>query len=155
MMTPPRTSLDLRTPAVNTRLEPDPARLAGLLVRTWIEVRAGRRPASQLAPLVTPTMLRRLRIVSRRGQGPVVVPNVRRVTATYPTAGVCEAVVTVTWPSQRVSAVAVRLEAHDGRWRAVELTAPESGYTPAPSWSPDQSPAPAPRRSRQAAPLPA
>lgn len=135
MMNRRRTTLDPINPATNTRLDPDPARLAGLLVRTWIEVRAGRRPPSQLAPLVTPAVLARLRTLGRRRHSLAVMPQIRRVTATYPVAGVCEAVVTVTWPSQRVSAVAVRLELHDGRWRAAELTAPESGYAPAPSWS--------------------
>lgn len=119
-------------PARNTSLSPDPGRLAAVLVRAWTEVRCGRRAALQLAPLVAPPVLAQLqRTWPRRAREQ---PTVRRVTTQQPTPDVCEAVVTLTWAGQRVSAVAVRLERIHGRWWAVEVTAPESrGRTPRPS----------------------
>ena len=111
-------------PARNTALSPDPGRLAAVLVRAWAEVRCGRRPALQLAPLLAPSVLEQLQ--RSRPCRPSQQPTVRRVTTQQPTPEVCEAVVTLTWAGQRVSAVAVRLERVHGRWLAVELTAPES-----------------------------
>jgi hypothetical protein len=107
---------------------PDPARLAGLLTRTWLEIRAGRRPLAQLAPLVTPAVRRRLAadLRRRRARATSGPPRVRRVVAATPAAGVCEAVVLVEHDG-RTTAVAVRLERRRGRWRAVDLTAPEDG----------------------------
>lgn len=106
---------------------PGPARLAGLLARAWLEVRDRRRPLAQLAPLLAPAVRRRLeaqvRPPGRAGTGRV---RVRRVTATSPSAGVCEAVVVVD-DDVRATAIAVRLERHRGAWRAVELAAPEAG----------------------------
>ncbi len=115
-------------PARNTSLSPDPARLAAVLVRAWAEVRCGRRPALQLAPLLAPPVLAQLQ--RSRPRRPSEQPTVRRVTTQQPTPEVCEAVVTLTWAEQRVSAVAVRLERVHGRWVAVEITAPESRGRP-------------------------
>lgn len=112
----------------NTRLAPDPTRLAGLLVRVWLETRFGRRDVTQLAPLVSPALLLRLREPAPVRDGPL--PTIRRITSSEPIDGVCEAVVTLTWPSQRVTAVAVRLEQRQGQWRAVELRPPEAGMRP-------------------------
>lgn len=111
-------------PARNTSLSPDPARLAAVLVRAWAEVRCGRRPALQLAPLVAPAVLAKLQ--RSRPHRPSQQPTVRRVTTQQPTPDVCEAVVTLSWAGQRVSAVAIRLERMHGRWQAVDITAPES-----------------------------
>ncbi|MFA9445097.1 Rv3235 family protein [Egicoccus sp. AB-alg6-2] len=108
---------------------PDPRRLARLLVRVWLEVRAGVRPLAQLEPLVTPVVYRRLagQLLPSRTSKPVA--RVVAVRGCSPAAGVCEAAVTVT-DGVRTTAVAVRLERHLGRWRAVELTAPEAGLGP-------------------------
>jgi hypothetical protein len=90
---------------------PDPARLAGLLVRTWLEVRAGRRPLEQLAPLVTPAVLRRLSCqLPRRPQPSAPIPEIRSVRASYPSPNACEASITLAGVSQRITALAVRLE---------------------------------------------
>ena len=109
----------------------DPRRLAGMLARTWLEVRTGRRPLAQLSPLVAPAVRRRLawqlaQPSATRTAHPV---RVRRIDADDPGTDVLEAAVIVE-QAERVTAIAVRLERHLGRWRAVELTAPEAGLRP-------------------------
>lgn len=129
---------DVRTgeaPRGNDRTGPDLTRLAGVLTRAWLEARCGHRPIAQLEPYVAPTVMARLRHQTAR-QRRRPVPSVRRVTARQPAPGVCEAVVTVTWDSGRVTSVAIRLERQHGRWRAVEITPPESGLRPAASTTP-------------------
>ncbi len=110
---------------------PDPDRLARLLVQVWLEVQHGRRPFSQLSPLVTPALRRRL--FAQLPRRPVLggAPRIRvaRVIACFPASDVFEASVLVE-QDERTTAVAVRLERHRGAWRAVELTAPEQGLTP-------------------------
>lgn len=115
---------------------PDPARLAGLLVRLSAEVAAGRRPLRQLEPLLAPTLARRLMVALRlSATRPQEEPIVRRVLADPPTpSGAVEATVLIE-RGGRLSAVAVRLERHHGAWRATELTAPEAGYAPLPTRS--------------------
>lgn len=117
---PPRGTRRGDTPA------PRPEGLAALVVGIWLEVRAGLRPLRQLEPLVTPVVHRRLaqQMPGVRDLAPPA--RVSRVRACSPSGGVCEAAVTVT-ANGRTTAVAVRLERHLGRWRAVELTAPEAG----------------------------
>lgn len=107
---------------------PRPQAMAALLVGVWLEVRAGLRPLRQLEPLVTPVVYRRLgqQMPSVRELAPPA--RVSRVRACSPGVDVCEAAVTVS-AGGRTTAVAVRLERHLGRWRAVELTAPEAGLT--------------------------
>lgn len=122
------------------RTAPDPQRLAGLLVRVWLEVRAGRRPLPQLEPLVAPVVYRRL-ADQLTGPRDLAVARVGRVHACTISDDVCEAAVTI-HHAERTTAVAVRLERHLGLWRAVELTAPESGLAPLataslpPGWRP-------------------
>lgn len=115
---------------------PDPAGLAALLARTWLEVRAGRRPLSQLEPLVAPAVHRRLasQLPRRAWADHHPAIRVRRVVATTPQSDVCEATVLVD-QDDRTTAIAVRLERHRGAWRAVELTAPEAGLPPLPTAS--------------------
>ena len=107
---------------------PDPARLAALLARTWLEIRARRRPLTQLEPLLSPAVRRRLASqVAGAGDTRSLAPaRVRTVWTTAPEPSVCEAVVLVAQEG-RITAIALRLERHRGRWRAVELAAPESG----------------------------
>ncbi len=113
----------------------DPARVAGLLVAAWTEVRRGQRPLHQLHPLLSPATRRRLAAqILPRATSPAPPTRVRKVITRHPDAQVCEAVVLVE-TDRRVTAVAVRLERHLGRWRAVELTAPESGLTALPTSS--------------------
>jgi hypothetical protein len=125
---PSRRPLDLRPPG------PDPARLAGLLVRVWLEVRAGRRPIAQLAPLVAPAARRRLAAQLTRPVGVAVTARVRTVRTFAPGPDAWEACVLVD-QGGRTTAVAVRLERHRGAWRAVELTAPEAGLPALPTAS--------------------
>jgi hypothetical protein len=115
---------------------PDPGRLASLLVRVWLEVRAGRRPLSQLAPLVAPAACRRLaaQLPTVHELHPAPIPRVRTVVARHPARDVCEAVVLAEGEA-RTTAFAVRIERHRGVWRAVELTAPEVGLRPLPTSS--------------------
>lgn len=107
---------------------PRPEALAALLVGVWLEVRAGLRPLRQIEPLVTPVVYRRLGLQMPRVRELAPPGRVSRVRACSPGDDVFEAAVTVT-AGGRTTAVAVRLERHRGRWRAVELTAPEAGLT--------------------------
>ena len=111
---------------------PDPERLARLLVRVWFEVQAGRRPFSQLAPLVSPALRRRLLSqLPRRhpGRPPLPAATIRRVVVDCPRDEAYELCVLVE-RADRVTAVALRLERRHGAWRAVDMTAPESGLQP-------------------------
>jgi hypothetical protein len=123
---------------------PEPSRLAGLLARAWLEVRARRRPLGQLAPHLAPAVVRRLAVqIAPVGDDSAAQPaRVRRVTATRPSATACEAVVIVE-QGERTTAIAVRLERHHGAWRATELAAPEAGL-PALRTSSCPSPRPSP-----------
>lgn len=120
---PPR----VQTPATSLP-GPEPARLAGFLARAWLEVRARRRPLEQLAPHLSPAVRRRLatQIVGPDARLAHQTVRVRRVVASAPCPRVYEAVVVIT-QGGRTTAIAVRLEHHRGRWRAVELAAPEAG----------------------------
>ncbi len=123
-------------PADRRPPDPDPARLAAVLARAWLEVHAGRRSLTQLRPLLSPATYRRLTAQLRTtppaasGDG----PHVRRVVSTHPVPDACEATVLIERDG-RLSAIAVRLERHRGAWRAVELTAPEAGLPPLPTRS--------------------
>lgn len=106
-----------------------PGRVAGLLVLVLAEVRAGRRPFRQLEPLLSPALRRRLAVQTPPRSRPV--PHdiaIRKIVVRHPDPEACEVVVLVQ-RGRRVTAVAVRLERHLGRWRAVDLTTPEAGLT--------------------------
>lgn len=121
--------LDQRPP------NPSPEGLAHLLVQAWLEVRSGRRPLSQLDPLVAPAARRRLAAqLPSRPDHTLPVGRVQRVRSYAPTRDACEASVVVR-RGERTTAFAVRLERHRGIWRAVELTAPEAGLAPLPTAS--------------------
>jgi hypothetical protein len=116
---------------------PDPVRLAGLLARAWLEVRAGHRPLAQLTPLVSPAARRRLAAQLSTAPAPRHVgppPRVRRLIDFAPAAGVREVTVLIDHAG-RTTAIAVRMERHRGTWRAVELAAPEAGLPPLPTAS--------------------
>ena len=113
----------------------DPVRIAAMLVAAWSEVRSGQRPFGQLTPLLSPAARRRLAIqVPPRSPATRRRVRVHKVIARRPHPDACEAVVLVQRDA-RITAIAVRLERHLGRWRAVELTAPESGLTALPTAS--------------------
>lgn len=110
--------------------KPDPVRLAELLVVTWLEVLAGHRPITQIRPLLAPALYRQLcDQLKPRSVGSQPATRVRAVFSCSPSATTLEASVLVE-QRQRVTALAVRVERHQGMWRAVELTAPEAGLRP-------------------------
>lgn len=141
----PRGTATARPGGASAGQRPNPASLARVLVAVWIDVVDGLRPMAQLVDHVAPALERRLtaQLVTRQGPGtrrptngsvaqtprgasPGERPRVRTVRLQTPTMTTVETVVLVE-RSGRVSAYAVRLERHDEAWRAVELTAPESG----------------------------
>lgn len=105
------------------RAGPDPARLAGLVARLFLEVERGRRPLAQLEPLMTRDLFARLRAalppVSERSAPSSVV-------AVYacPGGDRCDAAVVVR-RGARVGSLAVRLERRGQVWRIAELARPE------------------------------
>lgn len=115
-------------------------RFVAWLVRAVHEVTAGVRPYPQVAPLLAPTLARRLTLqLRRREHRPAAELTVRRVLLDPPTpTGALEGTAIVEHGG-RVRALAVRLEQHRDVWRATELTAPEAGL-------PALSTASAPRR---------
>ena len=117
-------------------LGPDPIRLAGLLARAWMEVRAGHRPVAQLDGLISPAARRRLRHQLPPAGAPRPSGHVRiaRLIGSAPAPGVREVAVLVEH-EQRLTAIAVRMERHRGSWRATELTAPEAGLRALPTSS--------------------
>ncbi|MEX2324714.1 MAG: Rv3235 family protein [Nitriliruptoraceae bacterium] len=119
-----------RQPSRRRPAKPDPARLAELVVATWLEVRAGRRPLSQIRALFAPALYRQLCGQLEPVRSGVVLPSrIRSVFSCSPTPATFEASVLVEQP-QRVTAIAVRIERHQGVWRVVEMTAPEAGLRP-------------------------
>ena len=115
-----------QTPAT----DPDPVRLAGVLARAWFEIQSGRRPLHQLAPLLSPAIRRRMAGQLAPAEAPpTAIPRIHKILPSAPKAGVREVVVLIDH-HERISALAVRMERHRGRWRAVELTAPEAGLEP-------------------------
>lgn len=137
MNLPSSPSIGTRRPPPGRPPGPDPVRLAGLLARAWLEVRAGHRPLSQLTPLISPAARRRLQ--SQVAEAPAArhigpPPRVRRLIDFTPAADVREVTVLLDHAG-RTTAIAVRMERHRGAWRAVELTAPEAGLPPLPTAS--------------------
>lgn len=110
---------DTRPPAA-----PDPERLVALVARVFLEVEAGRRPLSQLEPLLAPSLYARLRRSTHRPhrcRGPVEVRSTG-VSRTGP--DTCDAAVVVR-RGARAGSLALRLERRGGAWRVVELARPE------------------------------
>lgn len=123
------------TPLTTRPVGDAPGRVAGLLVLAWAEVRAGQRPLRQLEPLLSPAIRRRLAVQAPPRRPPIhQAISIRKVVVRHPSPQACEAVVLIE-RDRRVTAVAVRLERHLGRWRAVDLTAPEAGLTALPTAS--------------------
>lgn len=132
-MTTPRRS----APADSSRrIDPDRERLAAAVALLYLEVEAGRRPAEQIRGLVSPAVYERLRVRTRtravapdrRRTGPAR-GAIRAVHTSVPAPDAFEASVVVT-NQHRVSAIALRMEHHLGRWRVVEVSRPEDGEPP-------------------------
>jgi hypothetical protein len=122
----PATPVVPRLPfALRGRSLPDPGPWGHRLLVILIESAGGRRPLSQLATLLSYSVLRGIGADFERN-AQAGTPHwlhragVRSVRATEPSAGVAELCATVQ-TGERVRAVAMRLEARDGRWRCTRL----------------------------------
>lgn len=101
----------------------DPARLARLVALVFLEVEAGRRPFSQLEPLLAPALALRLQTRCRLRCAPCA-GSVLAVAITELDEDRLEASAVVD-RGGRVGALALRLERHLGSWRIAELARPE------------------------------
>jgi hypothetical protein len=104
---------------------PDPALWGRRLLVGILEAASGKRPLQQLAGLMSPSVALGLRADLERS-GDLRRPHwtqaasVRSTRATEPREGVAEVCATVQH-GPRVRAVALRAEAHQGRWRCTRL----------------------------------
>jgi hypothetical protein len=104
---------------------PDPARWGRRLLVGMIETAAGRRPLRQLAAMLSPSVTRGLG-TDFDTAAKLGTPHwlhratVRSLRVSEPADGVAELCATVD-TDRRVRAVALRLEAHHGRWRCTRL----------------------------------
>ncbi|MBW3621520.1 MAG: hypothetical protein KY461_14850 [Actinobacteria bacterium] len=120
--------------------DPDPERLVAAVARAVLEVEVGRRPLSQLEPVLSPAVVGRLAVrddrirrTAKTLRSPLVGPDattVVRVLGQRPSEDAFEAVVLVR-RFGRVLAVAMRAERYRGSWRIVELARPEDAPAPA------------------------
>jgi hypothetical protein len=104
---------------------PEPAPWGQRLLVGIIETAGGRRPLQQLDRSLSPAVLRGLRgdfdrAVRTGRRHWTHAATVRSVRASEPAPGVAELSATLR-TAGRVRAVAMRLEAHDGRWRCTLL----------------------------------
>lgn len=104
---------------------PNPGRWARHLAQALVEVLAGARCASQLSPLASLPVLEHLeratgRFGRRPGRAPAQRPTISSVRVALPHHGVAEVCAVIdTGPRRR--AMALRLEARDGRWLCTAL----------------------------------
>jgi hypothetical protein len=110
---------------VRTNGLPDPAQWGRRLLIGIVETAAGKRPLQQLAALLSPSVASGLgadfeRAALRRRPHWIHACAVRSVRAAEPADGVAELCATVQ-AGPRVRAIAMRLEARDGRWRCTRL----------------------------------
>lgn len=112
---------------------PDPALVLPALARLVTEVLAGRRPLSQVAPMMTPAVVVRLAARLQQHYRSDVVPTdrvlVQHAAACWVHDRACEGVVTID-DGQRTTALAIRIEHYDGRWRVAEVAGPEFEVAP-------------------------
>ena len=107
------------------RTLPDPAGWAHRLLVGIIETAGGRRPLQQLSAMLSPAVATGLaadfeRAAQRNAAHWTHAATVRSVHASEPADGVAELSATVL-AARRVRAVALRLEARDGRWCCTRL----------------------------------
>ena len=124
--TRPRMRGDATAPAGGDRL----ARMARGFVTLFLEVEAGRRPRSHLAPLLTPMLYARLCEVWVRGGAPGTVVTVR--VAGRSADGVD--VVAMVRRGGRYGAVALQLVASKRGWLVGDVALPEHGPLPLPAY---------------------
>ena len=103
---------------------PDPTPLCCAMVQAAVEGLRGVRPLAQLTRWVSPEvydrLLLRAELVQRAGTAQAARAGIRRIRVFRIGDDVAEATVVVD-DGPRVRAVAVRLETHRGRWRAVAM----------------------------------
>jgi Family of unknown function (DUF6459) len=104
---------------------PDPALWGRRLLVGMIESAGGRRPLQQLVGLLSPSIAHGLRAdfdraAQHRRPHWTHAATVRSIRASEPREGVAEVCATMQ-VSGRVRAVALRAEAHQGRWRCTRL----------------------------------
>ncbi|HEX9766384.1 MAG TPA: Rv3235 family protein [Nitriliruptorales bacterium] len=113
--------------------QPEPVTVLPTLARLVMEVLAGRRPLGQIAPLLSPAVAARLadrvRGQYRSGEAPSDRVRVRHAASCWVSPAACEGVVTVQH-ADRTTALAIRIERHDGRWRVAEIAGPEFAWRP-------------------------
>lgn len=114
-----------KPPAALPRTLPDPVTWGRRLLIGIIETAGGRRPLQQLAAMLSPGVAAGLgadfeRAAQRRTPHWTHAAVVRSVHASEPAEGVAELNATVQ-AGRRVRAVALRLEAREGRWRCTRL----------------------------------
>lgn len=103
--------------------------MAAAFVRLFLEIEAGRRPRSQLAPLMTPLLFARLGDVWVSGAALATVVSVRLAGRTRDT---CD-VVALVRRGPRHTAVALRLvRRRHGGWLVSDIARPEHGALPPP-----------------------
>lgn len=105
--------------------------MADGFVQLFVEIEAGRRPRSQLAPLMTPMLYARLADVWVRGGAPATVLSVR-IAGRGPRR--CD-VVAVVRRGVRCTAIALELVHHRRRgWLVSDVARPEQGALPPPPY---------------------
>jgi hypothetical protein len=118
------TSRPFGGPAAALGPMPDPTPLCCAMVQAAVEGLRGVRPLAQLTRWVTPEVYEHLQIraelVQRAGRPVAARAGIRRIRLFRIGDDVAEASVVVD-DGPRVRAVAIRLEGHRGRWRAVVL----------------------------------
>jgi len=103
--------------ARDSRLRENPRPAATIVVRAIVEVLTGARPVTHLAGWATPSLLASL---ERFGGAYPGRGTVRSIRIGEPRPGVAE-VTAVIARSDRVAALALRMEATDGRWQVTTL----------------------------------
>ena len=115
------------------RVTPDPAEVLPAIARLIIQVLAGRRPLSQIEHMLSPAVATRLAARVRSQYRSDEVPNdrvrIRHLSSCWVHANACEGVVMVDG-AKRSTALAIRIERHQGRWRVTEAAGPEFAWRP-------------------------
>ena len=122
--TAPAARVPTQTSLVDRGGLPDPVTWGRIILTAVLETLAGRRPFRQLAGYLSPAVHNGLLSADTdqvaRQRTWARVANVRSIRLCEPAGGVAElAAVVQTGP--RVRAIALRLEAHGGRWRCTRL----------------------------------
>jgi hypothetical protein len=122
---PPVRPVVWRPRAPRPREMPDPGPWGRRLLIGMIETAGGRRPLHQLAALLSPSVSRGLgadfeRAAQAGSPHWLHRASVRSMRVAEPAADVAELCATVE-TGRRVRAIAIRLEAHHGRWRCTRL----------------------------------